>query len=46
MTNQTAESIMEDSDSEEDSGITPGPGYYNASEKLSAFVPKEVPEKM
>ena len=44
MTYQTQGSIAEDSDSEEDSGITPGPGYYNASEKLTAFVPKSVPE--
>lgn len=38
--------MFEESDSEEDSGVTPGPGYYNASEKLSAFLPKQVPEKM
>lgn len=42
---KTQGSILEDSDSE-DEDVTPGPGYYNAAEKLSAFVPKQIPEKM
>jgi hypothetical protein len=40
-------SIVEDySSDEEDSDVTPGPGYYMSQDKESTFQKKPIPEKM
>lgn len=40
----TQQSVLNEISSSDEDDITPGPGYY-ASETLTAFLPKQIPEK-